>query len=250
MNTLRFAAIIVFAGWVWQGPLRWTPKNSPTLSWGWVLFRGQGTDSCDVRFYERDGDGERYVERWRLFGYDAPQHMPKRLRVIGPEQLRGHVSTVCRKLRERRGGAVDVRATLRCPTREAWRVLEDSAANVCDPAYLRDRDRLTLKRKKPKKKRKSSKTSKSSKSSKSSKRPQTSTPSKTSKLAKPKTETKGADRTANTATDRLELGERGVSSPTARDASGLAAPPSSSPEPPRAPDGSPVHDATAKEPAR
>ena len=135
---LRFLAILDITVWVWQGPVRvyLLGHRAPT-AWGWGLYRTQAIHVCDVRYYERSDGEERYVRRWREFGYDAPSSMPRAQRVITPRTLRRQTRKLCRTLQARRGGApLDLRVTVRCPAPTHWRMLEDRAVNVCDLEHL------------------------------------------------------------------------------------------------------------------
>ena len=131
----RLLVIVLFAIWAWQGPTRYRVfKQKKKLSWSYVFFRWQGKSACDIRYYEAKGDELEYIERWKVFGYDTPDDMPRPLRVVGPVELVApHTAQFCRLLREQRGGEpVDVRAKIRCPNWDNWTDIETGDRNVCE----------------------------------------------------------------------------------------------------------------------
>ena len=76
---LQVLVVAVFTLWVWQGPVRvnlYDDRRPP--AWGWHLFRSQGGDACDVRFYEHVDEGDRYIPRWRVLGYGIQPVTPPR----------------------------------------------------------------------------------------------------------------------------------------------------------------------------
>ena len=129
---LRGLLILLFAGWVWQGPLRhalWDDSSPP--SWNWVLYREGGKHFCSVSYRLQEGEGSRPIERWKYLGYDAPHQMPRNLRVLKRQGLDQHHRLLCSKISAAEGRRVDLRGRIRCAKETGWRLVEDWDRNLC-----------------------------------------------------------------------------------------------------------------------
>ena len=126
-RTLLFVAVAAFivGGPVWKQALG---RPSRAL-FQWVMFSGFGTDVCDVRFFEVAEDGSRTrVDRYAVLGYDAKTDAPasvKKMKDLAAATSVG--KRLCKKL----PAGTDLRARVRCASRDGWRQASKAEENLC-----------------------------------------------------------------------------------------------------------------------
>jgi hypothetical protein len=127
---LRFVLFGIGFAWINFGPIYTQVFHQGKTRWTrtWQMYRGHGTDLCQVAFYQRLEEGDAPLDRLELLGHPNGKGAPKSVRRLpNREAVRMQARHLCVRLEAPR----DVRADARCATRSGWKTAFEREENLC-----------------------------------------------------------------------------------------------------------------------
>jgi len=125
---LRGVTLVVLAAWLALSPSYRYIVKPPKSPWilDWAMFRGHGSDMCDVRYFIAHGDEREEID-WMAVVEEKGLHRSKRrLRLRSIQEVHRMGRQLCVALDE-----PDIRAKIRCGSSTTWRRRGKGKANMC-----------------------------------------------------------------------------------------------------------------------